>query len=104
MALIPPHASDQLQPLLVKDDDRLALQHYAKNLPAITLSSRETGDLVMLGIGGFTPLYGFMREEDWRSVCDNMHLANGVFWPIPITVSVTDAQAEIGRASCRERV
>ena len=94
MALIPPHASDQLQPLLVKDDDRLALQHYAKNLPAITLSSREAGDLVMLGVGGFTPLYGFMREEDWRSVCDNMHLANGVFWPIPITVSVTDAQAD----------
>ena len=73
MALIPPHASDQLQPLLVKDDERLVLQHYANNLPAITLSSRETGDLVMLGIGGFTPLYGFMREEDWRSVCDNMH-------------------------------
>lgn len=94
MALIPPHASDQLQPLLVKDDDRLALQHYAKNLPAITLSSREAGDLVMLGVGGFTPLYGFMREEDWRSVCDNMHLANGVFWPIPITVSVTNAQAD----------
>ena len=94
MALIPPHASDQLQPLLVKDDDRLALQHYAKNLSAITLSSREAGDLVMLGIGGFTPLYGFMREEDWRSVCDDMHLANGVFWPIPITVSVTDAQAD----------
>ena len=34
-----------------------------------------------------------MREEDWRSVYDNMHLANGVFWSIPITVSVTDAQA-----------
>ncbi len=94
MALISPHASDQLQPLLVKDDERLALQHYANNLPAITLSSRETGDLVMLGIGGFTPLYGFMREEDWRSVCDNMHLANGVFWPIPITVSVSDNQAK----------
>ncbi|MCX8586240.1 MULTISPECIES: sulfate adenylyltransferase [unclassified Gilliamella] len=94
MGLIAPHASDSLQPLQVNDDERLALQQYAKNLPAITLSSRETGDLVMLGIGGFTPLYGFMREEDWRSVCDNMHLANGVFWPIPITVSVTDAQAE----------
>lgn len=94
MGLIAPHASDSLQPLQVDDDERLALQQYAKNLPAITLSSRETGDLVMLGIGGFTPLYGFMREEDWRSVCDNMHLANGVFWPIPITVSVTDAQAE----------
>lgn len=94
MGLIAPHASDSLQPLQVDDDERLALQQYAKNLPAITLSSRETGDLVMLGIGGFTPLYGFMREEDWHSVCDNMHLAKGVFWPIPITVSVTDAQAD----------
>ena len=52
MGLIAPHASDSLQPLQVNDDERLALQQYAKNLPAITLPCRETGDLVMLGIGG----------------------------------------------------
>ncbi|MHB1099233.1 MAG: sulfate adenylyltransferase, partial [Burkholderiales bacterium] len=45
-------------------------------------------DLVMLGIGGFTPLDGFMTHADWSSVCDGMKTANGLFWPIPITFSV----------------
>ncbi|WP_392564403.1 sulfate adenylyltransferase [Orbus wheelerorum] len=94
MSLILPHASQTLKPLLVPPNNLDARQQYAKTLPEITLSTREVGDLVMLGIGGFTPLYGFMREQDWRSVCDNMHLANGVFWPIPITVSVSDEQAD----------
>ncbi len=42
----------------------------------------------MLGIGGFTPLDGFMNFGDWRGVCDNMRTASGLFWPIPITISV----------------
>ena len=41
----------------------------------------------MLGIGGFTPLDGFMTKLDWQSVCDNMTTSNGTFWPIPITLS-----------------
>ena len=48
----------------------------------------------MLGIGGFTPLDGFMTEADWRSVCDHCTLANDVFWPIPITLSATKAHAD----------
>lgn len=95
MPLITPHASQTLQPLMVSQDTLLAEQHYASSLFAITLSTREVGDLVMLGIGGFTPLYGFMSEQDWQSVCDNMHLADGVFWPIPITVSVSEQQADV---------
>jgi len=93
MSLILPHASQTLKPLCVPFDNLIARQEYASALPAITLSTREVGDLVMLGIGGFTPLYGFMREQDWRSVCDNMHLTDGTFWPIPITVSVSAEQA-----------
>jgi len=93
MSLILPHASQTLKPLCVPFDNLVARQEYANALPAITLSTREVGDLVMLGIGGFTPLYGFMREQDWRSVCDNMHLTDGTFWPIPITVSVSAEQA-----------
>jgi sulfate adenylyltransferase len=42
----------------------------------------------MLGIGGFTPLDGFMTHADWKGVCDSMKTANGLFWPIPITLSV----------------
>lgn len=44
----------------------------------------------MMGIGGFTPLPGFMGEADWKSVCENMKLADGLFWPIPITLSVDE--------------
>ena len=48
----------------------------------------------MLGIGGFTPLEGFMSQADWRGVCDGMKLANGLFWPIPVTLSATKAAAD----------
>ena len=59
----------------------------ADGLPKVTVSSRETGDLIMLGIGGFTPLDGFMGQDDWNGVCADMKMANGIFWPIPITMS-----------------
>ena len=65
----------------------------AESLPAVTLSSREAGDLIMMGIGGFTPLDGFMGQADWRGVCDDMALSNGLFWPIPITKSVSGDEA-----------
>ena len=41
----------------------------------------------MLGIGGFTPLEGFMTRADWEGVCDHYRTASGLFWPIPITLS-----------------
>jgi sulfate adenylyltransferase len=43
----------------------------------------------MMGIGGFTPLDGFMTRADWEGVCDGMRMANGLFWPIPITLSAS---------------
>jgi sulfate adenylyltransferase len=48
----------------------------------------------MLGIGGFTPLDGFMGKADWQGVCDNYALADGVFWPIPITLSTSEGKAD----------
>ena len=65
----------------------------AAGLPALEITSREFGDLVMMGIGGFSPLDGFMKRADWFSVCKNMTLADGTFWPIPITMSVGEADA-----------
>lgn len=48
----------------------------------------------MLGIGGFTPLDGFMTHGDWQNVCDHYTLSSGVFWPIPITLSATRLVAD----------
>ncbi len=65
----------------------------AASLPSLRVSSREKGDLIMLGIGGFTPLDGFMTCADWEGVCDAYRTASGLFWPIPITLSVDAATA-----------
>ena len=60
-------------------------------LPSLRISSREKGDLIMLGIGGFTPLEGFMTRADWEGVCDELCARpTGLFWPIPITLSTDD--------------
>ncbi|WP_352257582.1 sulfate adenylyltransferase [Psychrobacter sp. TB55-MNA-CIBAN-0194] len=96
--LVPPHGSDVLKPLLLNGDARSEALTLASSLPTITLSSRERGDLIMFGIGGFTPLNGFMNQADWQGVVDNMRLQSGdnagLFWPIPITLSAPKATAD----------
>jgi sulfate adenylyltransferase len=70
-----------------------AERQRAASLPRVKVSSREKGDLIMLGIGGFTPLEGFMSHADWQGVCDGMRTAAGLFWPIPITLSTDERTA-----------
>ncbi|MFL6563806.1 MAG: sulfate adenylyltransferase, partial [Burkholderiales bacterium] len=77
--------------LLLEGEAAAAERRRAESLPKLRVSSREKGDLVMLGIGGFTPLQGFMSRDDWQGVCDQMRTSAGVFWPIPITLSTDDA-------------
>jgi sulfate adenylyltransferase len=93
-ALVPPHGAAVLRPLMVPDDARAAELERARRLPALRISSREKGDLIMLGMGGFTPLSGFMGRDDWLGVCDRMHTAQDVFWPVPITLSTDAATAD----------
>ena len=85
--LVPPHGGQGLKPLLVPNSERAAARDHAAALKSISITSRETSDLLMLGMGAYTPLDGFMTSDDWRSVCTDMKLANGLFWPIPITLS-----------------
>jgi sulfate adenylyltransferase len=85
--LIPPHGSDELKILLLERKEREDELKRAEGLPKLVMSSRETGDLIMMGIGGFTPLEGFMGKDDWKGVCEHMKMANGIFWPIPVTLS-----------------
>ncbi|HQU48103.1 MAG TPA: sulfate adenylyltransferase [Casimicrobiaceae bacterium] len=94
MSLVDPHGGRGLRPLLLTGEALAAERARAASLPKLTVSSREKGDLVMLGIGGFTPLEGFMTRADWQGVCDRMSTADGLFWPIPITLSADAAFAD----------
>ncbi|MHB9111333.1 MAG: sulfate adenylyltransferase [Thermoleophilia bacterium] len=95
MALVNPHGKDKkLMPLLLTGSELAAETEKAKSLTQVRISSREVGDLIMMGIGGFTPLTGFMTKADWQGVCDSFAMANGTFWPIPITLSTTQGQAD----------
>jgi sulfate adenylyltransferase len=95
MALVNPHGKEKkLKPLLLSPAEVTEEKKRAKELTAVTMSSRETADLIMLGIGGFTPLDGFMGSKDWKGVCDNFQMADGTFWPIPITLSTTKGRAD----------
>ena len=94
MALVNPHGGGSLRPLLLEGEALIAELARASSLPKVKVSSREKGDIVMMGQGGFTPLEGFMSHADWQGVCDGMKMANGLFWPIPITLSTDKATAE----------
>ncbi|MDX1527607.1 MAG: sulfate adenylyltransferase [Gammaproteobacteria bacterium] len=92
--LVKPHGSHELKPLMLEGEALDAERARARELKQVPLSSRETGDLIMMGIGGFTPLTGFMTRLDWERVCDGMVMANNLFWPIPITLSTAPEIAD----------
>jgi len=96
MALVNPHGKEKkLKPLLLSPAQVAEEKKRAKELTAVTLTSRETADLIMMGIGGFTPLDGFMGHDDWKGSCsDDMKLKDGTFWPIPVTMSVNQGKAD----------
>ncbi|MDP2639938.1 MAG: sulfate adenylyltransferase [Betaproteobacteria bacterium] len=91
--LVHPHGGESLKPLLLAGAALKAELARARTLPRLRVSSREKGDLIMLGIGGFSPLEGFMTRADWEGVCDGYRMASGLFWPIPITLSADKAAA-----------
>ena len=94
--LVPPHGSSELKPLLLEGQANREETKKAQGLKKIPLTSRETGDLIMMGIGANTPLDGFMGHDDWKSCCDDYKLPSkkGLFWPIPITLSSEEGLAK----------
>ena len=67
--LVNPHGGGDLKPLLLEGPELEQEQARAQSLPRVNVSSREAGDIIMMGIGGFTPLEGFMTHTDWQRVC-----------------------------------
>jgi sulfate adenylyltransferase len=88
-----PHGGNELVDLRVPEGDRLRLRNYAEKLPAVTLNGRDLADLEMLATGAFSPLTGYMAEADYVRSRDDMRLASGVPWPIPITLGIEEAAA-----------
>ena len=97
--LIKPHGSDTLKILLLEGKEKEEELKRAETLPKVVMSTRATGDLIMMGIGGFTPLEGFMGEDDWKGVCQDMRMADGTFWPVPVTLD-HDEKIEAGTDIC----
>jgi len=94
--LVKPHGGGELKPLLLEGAALAAEKARAQTLKQVKMSSRETGDLIMMGIGGFTPLDGFMTKSDWQGICDGYKMASGLFWPIPVTLSTDDEGVKDG--------
>ena len=85
--LVAPHGGSTLRPLLAAVEERADALARARALKVIPLGSREVSDLLMLGMGAYTPLNGFMGHADWKGCARDMQLADGLFWPVPITLS-----------------
>ncbi len=90
--LIPPHGGELVNRLAPQEDIQ-TLEQEARELPQLELNSREHSDLDLLAIGALSPLTGFMNEADYNSVVETMHLANGLAWSLPITLSAREEQA-----------
>ncbi|PSP00522.1 MAG: sulfate adenylyltransferase, partial [Cyanobacteria bacterium SW_6_48_11] len=90
---IAPHGG-QLVNCIATEQEKREFLEQADRMPRIQLDGRETSDLVMIAIGGFSPLKGFMEQADYEGVVSEMRLANGVPWSIPVTLSVSEQEAK----------
>src|SRR5215510_12269870 len=93
MKIIDPHGG-VLVNREMRGRERDQLARAASGMPRLRLDARQISDLLMIATGAYSPIRGFMCEADYQSVCSNMRLANGVVWPIPITLSVSSDDAK----------
>jgi sulfate adenylyltransferase len=95
-----PHGG-ALELRVAEDGDRAEIERSAGSLPAIEAKSRRVlSDLELLAVGAVSPNRGFMTSEDYRSVVEDMRLASGLAWSLPITLSATaDEVRALGTSS-----
>jgi sulfate adenylyltransferase len=85
--LIAPYGG-ALVDLLAPQHEREALKDHASQLPSLQVSERVVCDLEMLAVGAFSPLDRFMGQADYQRVLEEMRLANGCLFPIPVTLPI----------------
>lgn len=86
---IPPHGG-QLINRIVTPEQKAEFLDKADHLPVVQIDRRAFSDLELIAIGGFSPLTGFMGQADYLNVVNNMRLADGLPWAIPVTLSVSE--------------
>jgi sulfate adenylyltransferase len=91
MSLIEPHGGTLVN-REAGAQEREALLRAAAKMPSVEINAREESDLELIANGAFSPLEGFLTEADYVSVRDNLRLANGLVWSIPVTLSVTEEE------------
>ena len=82
---------------LVLGAERDRLIHRARSMPSVTLDEWELSDIELLAVGALSPLEGFLREPDYDAVLDRMRLVDGTLWPLPITLALTQWEADLWR-------
>lgn len=91
--LIKPHGGTLID-LLVDEERAAQLKQESQGLMSVTLSQRQLCDLELLMNGAFSPLTGYMTEQVYERVVQEMRLPSGLLWPMPVTLDIPDAQAE----------
>ena len=91
--LVAPHGGKGLVCAMLHGNELEAEMEKIAGMKKIQVSARAKGDLIMMGIGGFSPLTGFMGKDDWKGVCENFQMADGTFWPVPITLDISKEEA-----------
>src|SRR5581483_162105 len=90
--LIAPHGGTLVN-RLAEGSEAASLADKAKSLPRQQLNIRGLADLEMIAVGAFSPITGFLTQDDYRSVVKDMHLAGGQPWSLPITLSASKEDA-----------
>src|SRR5215210_1354903 len=100
--MIAPHGGE-LVDRLAPEEDREGLLREAEGLGRVTLGPRALSDLEMISTGVFSPLTGFMVSENYERVVERMHLKDGLAWSLPITLPVSEQEANgirVGEEIC----
>ena len=92
MKLISPHGGTLIN-REVDGAERAQLAERAARLPKLLLNAKQISDLLMIATGAYSPIKGFLGQADYSAVISAMRLANGIIWPIPITLAVSTEEA-----------
>ncbi len=92
-ALIQPHGGKLINCYLSEQERKETLLRAA-NLPSLTLSIRNIADLECIATGVYSPLEGFVNEEEYTSIVKDMRLTSGIAWSIPVTLQIPESIAD----------